>query len=132
MHQNEITIQAQSARKLTMDQLAPRRRDYAVELRATAVALTPAELHPLVQIVPAQADAPALNTAAPSAPPPPPRFDDPLQAALAEESYDPLGALSAKPAARAVDNTPIGVSSRSISVAPDSEYFCCFLCVHLF
>ena len=104
-----------------------RRRDYAAELRASAVPVVPAEEHPLQQpVVVAGGDASSgVGASAPQTPAPkaqhvaPVQFDDPLQSALAED--DPLGAF-AKGAGRAVvDNTPIGVFTKSEPETSQSE-----------
>ena len=98
-------------------------RNFAAESQAAALGAQPAAAHPLLV-----ADAEASTAAPPSGLPSvagasaevsTPRAD-PLSAALAELSFDPLGASlgGLRPGLGPLDDNPIGVSERSSSGRP--------------
>jgi hypothetical protein len=97
-------------------------RDFAAEAQAAAMGAQPAVAHPLL-VADAEAAAAAPPSGLPSEAVAPAEVStpraDPLSAALAELSFDPLGASlgGLRPGAGPLDN-PIGVSERSSSNRP--------------
>lgn len=99
-------------------------RNYSSEGAAASLEAVPAEKHPLLPspdgVIPTSAPtggsgiaAGVQNQAAKAAEKPAQAFSDPLQAFAAQKDVDddPLGA-SSKTVGKAVDNTPIGVTTK--------------------